>query len=68
MLSKQYNHKIGLSDAGHYGSGQLGDGVTLDVPSFPSILLRIELLYIIRSQPRMKNIPTGIHHLHQQQP
>jgi hypothetical protein len=29
--------EIGWSDAGHSGSGDMEDGVTFDVPSFPSL-------------------------------
>jgi len=34
-----YECEIGWSDAGHSGSGDMEDGVTLDVPSFSSLYL-----------------------------
>jgi hypothetical protein len=33
-----YECEIGLSDAGHSGSGDMEDGVTLNVASFSSLL------------------------------
>jgi len=40
-----YKCKIGWSDAGHSGSGDMEDGVTLDDPSFSSLHFFTSLLF-----------------------
>jgi hypothetical protein len=46
MTYTWYECEIGWSDAGHSGSGDMEDGVTLDVSSFSSLLFTSSLLWI----------------------
>jgi len=50
MLSRNYKCGIGLLDAGHFGSGDMENGVTLNVSSFSSLYFFTSLLLWISAQ------------------
>jgi len=51
--------EIGLSDVGHSGSGDMDDGVTLDIPLFSSLLFTS---YFFGSRPNTNGVGTGFNH------
>ena len=53
------------SDAGHSGSGDMEDGVPLDVSCFSSLLLSL-LHYFFGSRPSTNGVRTGFYHLRRQ--
>jgi len=59
MLGTSYNHQVGWWDAGHFGCGDIYEGVTLDV----SFLFFSSLLYFLGSQPCTNGIGMGFNHL-----
>ena len=58
-----YECKIGWSDAGLSGSGDVEEGVILDVPSILFSSLYFLLYYILQSGPRTNGISIGFIHL-----
>ena len=63
-------YKLGVrdswSDAGHSGSGDMEDGVTLDVPSISSLVFTSLLHYFFGSRPSTNGIGTCFYHLQRQ--
>jgi len=60
-LGMSHECNIGWSDAGHSRSGDMEDGVTLDVPSFAFLFCSVHL-YFFRSRPSTNDISMGYYH------
>ena len=52
--------RTGRSDARHSGSGDIEEGITLDVPLFSSLLFTS---CFFRSWPSRNGVGMGLHHL-----
>jgi len=57
-----YECEIGVSDAGHSESGDMEDGVILDVSSFSFHVFSL-LLYFFGSRRTINGVGTSVYHL-----